>query len=124
MNQSRVIVVVKEELYTHRASGVVAARYCSMGLTAYGDTTDDASNKLKKMFNQEVNYYREKGLLSDRLERLGVEWYWEDEYPSDRPAYENTDEYVSEESSASPRFHEVLHETFHRLETDALPLAA
>ena len=92
MTDRRVVVVVVEDLYDHQGTGQVAARYEVLGLTAYGQTKEEASAALKKLFNQDVNYYRGKGLLEERLELLGIEWYWENEYPTDRLPYEDTAE--------------------------------
>ena len=86
----RVVVLVREEIYKHEDSGTFAARYESLRLTAYGDTEDEACTELKKLFNLDINYYRDKGLLEERLNRLGVKWYWADQYPADMPPYEDT----------------------------------
>ncbi len=85
----RVVVTVEEELSRHEASGTVAARYDALGLTAYGTTEDEASAELRRLFGRDVDYYRGKGLLERRLNLLGVEWCWADEYPADGPPYED-----------------------------------
>ena len=85
----RVVVTVEEELSRHEASGTVAARYDALGLTAYGTTEDEAAAELRRLFGRDVDYYREKGLLERRLDLLGVEWCWADEYPAGGPPYED-----------------------------------
>ena len=89
------VVMVTEEVYRHE-DGVVAARFDSLCLTAYGRTEEEASANLRKLFNREIHYYREKGALEQFLsmmrEKTGVEWYWASDYPDDRPDYEDTNE--------------------------------
>ena len=79
-NGKKVVVLVSEELRTHE-SGKCALRFRSLGLTAYGRTEDETRVALHKMFRLFVNDLRRRGILEDRLGRLGVKWYPGDEYP-------------------------------------------
>ena len=124
LEERRVVVIVKEDLYEQEARGTFAARYDSMRLTAYGKTAGEASTKLKRLFNQEINYYRGKGLLKQRLERLGVEWYWANQYPADRAPYEDTSESEASDSQVADRFRRVDRRAPAQLEDEAVPLAA
>ena len=101
VEERQVVVMVEEKMYEIKESGVFAARYESMRLTAYGRTTSEASVNLRRLFNQEIKYFRQKGHLEGRLRRLGVEWFWKDQYPADRPAYEDTS--LPENSSTEVR---------------------
>lgn len=87
----KVVVVANMTLY-NRTDGVevVAARFKELGLTAYGRNEREAILACKKLFSRFVRIHREHGELEDRLNDFGVEWYWEDEYPTDHPAYEDT----------------------------------
>ena len=69
-----------------------AARFEDLGLTAYGATPDEAVAALKRMFNTFIHAHRRLGSLEDTLNQLGVNWYWADEYPSNCPPYENTND--------------------------------
>ena len=77
-------------LWYHRQGDIVAARFEPLGLTAYGDTDDEAIEALKGLFNKFVAVSREEGRLEQRLLHSGVEWYWEDEYPANKPSFEDT----------------------------------
>lgn len=60
-------------------------------MSAYGKTQDEAIDNFKRHFNTAIQAYREGGKLEGVLTRSGIEWWWEGEYPQDRPAYEDTD---------------------------------
>ena len=68
----------------------MAARLRKLGLTAYGSTEAEAVLACKKLFNKFVHTYRARGEIEKRLDQVGVEWHWADEYPEDAPAYEDT----------------------------------
>lgn len=72
-----------------------AARFAEMGLTSFGDNPEQAVRRLKKLFNTFINSHRSLGVLEETLNRLGVKWYWADEYPEEGPAYENTNAMVA-----------------------------
>ena len=96
MNTNRTVVVLENaNLLRHGELGLFAARFEKLGLTAYGHTESEAVLELKKLFNKFVRVYREAGQIETRLEQAGVEWYWADEYPSDMPPFEDTNEMFS-----------------------------
>ena len=87
--EGRVVVVVKPSVYRHKTRDTFLARCGALRLTtAYGKSEEAAIVKLKQLFNNEINYHRSHGQLEKRLNKLGVEWYWADDYGSD---YEDTD---------------------------------
>ena len=89
----RVVVVnIPLKLSIHSDDHVVAARCDALGLTSYGYSRAEATSKFKQLFNRCVHAYREKGKLEDVLNRVGLEWWWESDYPEGRPAYENTND--------------------------------
>ena len=120
----RVVVFIEEQIYIHKASGLFAAHYDALDLTAYGETEHEAQNNLKRLFNNDIHYYREKGLLERRLDALGVKWERENECTVE---YEDTDELVNI-SSGKPTdegfipLSQLIHEV--GSEGMALPLAA
>ena len=91
MSTTRTVVVLeKASVLSHSESNLFAARFENLGLTAYGQTESEAVLELKKLFNKFVRTYREAGQLECRLDQTGVEWYWADEYPADKPPFEDT----------------------------------
>ena len=67
-----------------------SARCWELGMSAYGKTQDEAIDNFKRHFNAAIQAYREGGKLEGVLTRSGVDWWWEGDYPADRPAYEDT----------------------------------
>ena len=91
----RVVVVnLKCVFYVNAVDQLVAARCAELGLSAYGNTKEEATSNFKQLFNRCIHGYREKGKLADVLERSGLDWWWENEYPQDCPDYENTNHSV------------------------------
>ena len=85
-----VVVLTAMTFYDHKTEDIVAARFEELGLTAYGRTRPEAVLACKKLFNKFIHTHRNRGDIGKRLDKAGVEWYWSDEYPEDRPEYENT----------------------------------
>ena len=86
MDKSRkVVVMVSIKVAKRSDEKMFAARIPELGLTAYGRNEEMARESVKVQFNRFINKYRELGLdlLEKRLNQVGVEWYWEDKYPSD-----------------------------------------
>ena len=79
----KVVVVVAPDFLHNEATGAYAARIRQIGLTAYGDTLDAASAKIKRMFASMVNAHRAKGDVEEWLNSSGIEWHWLDEYSGD-----------------------------------------
>ena len=87
----REVVVISPVTMRHNeADGVFAARFAEMGLTAFGDSPGAAVEALKRVFRTYIHACREHSVLEKNLTRLGVQWYWKDEYPDDAPEYEDT----------------------------------
>ena len=71
-----------------------------LGLAAFGDSKDIALARLKESFREFVDIHRSNGVLEETLDGMDVKWYWEDEYPDDAPAYEDTSPQVNEPPEA------------------------
>ena len=90
MSERQVVVNVRCVIQQHKDDGVFAARFPQLGLSAFGETEDEAIVSSKRLFNRFINTYRSVGKLEEVLNSANVEWYWLDEYPGDRPAFEDT----------------------------------
>lgn len=84
-SQRTVVVIVSPENLHDRETSTFAARINSLGLTAYGNTQEEASSRLKAMFASAVETRRTRGSLTRWLDGSGLEWYWLDEYQGDVP---------------------------------------
>ena len=86
MSEERKVVVMVSPAYLRdRESNRFAARIRPLGLTAYGDSLDEVSRKVKRMFASAVSAHREKGDLEAWLDNSGLDWSWLDEYAGDAP---------------------------------------
>ena len=94
MSERQVVVNVRCVTQQHKDDGVFAARFPQLGLSAFGETEEEAIENSKRLFNRFINTYRSVGKLHEVLDSAEVEWHWRDEYPSDRPAFEDTDNLV------------------------------
>lgn len=87
LDYRRVVVVVTPEIRQGATHSSVAARFDNLGLHAYGRSGEEAELNLRKLFAEDVAYYRKLNKLAEHLNRLGLEygkdWYWEDDYPAD-----------------------------------------
>ena len=63
-----------------------------MGLTGFGNNSDEARHALKMVFRTYIRACREQGVLEKTLNGLGVKWGWEANHPADGPEYEDTDQ--------------------------------
>ena len=88
---SRVVVMLEPTYLQNRENGLFAARFRSLGLTAYGDTREDALAALKSLFSFFVDKHREGGTLESFLTKAGVEWYPEENYPREKGHVEYLD---------------------------------
>lgn len=66
-------------------SGLYVARFPDLGLTARGETEEEAITHCKQLLNKFVRSYRTVGQLEKRLVQSGVEWWWLADYPKSRP---------------------------------------
>ncbi len=79
----KVVVVVAPDFLYNEHTNTYAARIRQLGLTAYGNTDDAASDKIKRMFASMVNAHRLKGDIEEWLSSSNLEWHWLDEYNGD-----------------------------------------
>ena len=79
----KVVVIVSPDFLHNEHTDTYAARIRQLGLTAYGDTNDAASDKIKRMFASMVNAHRLKGDIEEWLSSSNLEWHWLDEYDGD-----------------------------------------
>ena len=91
MSERQVVVNVRYVTQQHKDDGVFAARFPQLGLSAFGGTEEEAIENSKRLFNRFINTYRSVGKLEEVLNSADVEWHWRDEYPADRPEFEDTD---------------------------------
>ena len=100
-DERTVVVICPVARAYNRRGELHAARFAALGLTSFGDTPTQAEQRLKKLFKTFIHTHRELGVLEQTLNELGVEWYWEDEYPADKPPYENMNEFSNEFSNSA-----------------------
>ena len=84
MNSRKVVVKTALSIES-RQDGRMFAAHLSLGLTGYGRTPGEAKESAKALFNKWVNAYRELGVLVERLDELGADWRWYDEYTDATP---------------------------------------
>ena len=91
MDTGRLVVVMANlSLVRHRDEDIVIARFEDLGLSAWGHSESQAVVFLKRLFHKFVHVTRRDGRLEERLNSLGVQWYWADQYPADLPRFEDT----------------------------------
>ena len=90
MDDRMVVVSVTLTISYHEEHDLFDARLKELGLTAYRATETDAIVAVKRLFRTFVQTHRESGQLQTQLDKLGVDWWWKDEYPMDRLPYEDT----------------------------------
>lgn len=105
METRKVVALVQIEVIENHSQGYISGRIRPLGLTAYGESPKGAMKSAKRMFNAFVRAHRENNTLKQRLDHSGVEWYWLDEYPKDKPEYEDTDDLNEAASFTSPNPH-------------------
>ncbi len=100
--EGEVVVLLDITLYEERDLHV--ARFRELGLTAYGQTKDEAVTALKKMFNVFIRTYRDSGQLEMRLDEVRTRWWYRGEYPADKgyPPVEDTNLLVGQQPSDQP----------------------
>ena len=80
MDTRRVVVVFTPEVRTHKETGLVVARFVTLGLTGYGETEEDALSSLKRLLRLCIETHRKQGTLEQVLDRQEVPWSWESAY--------------------------------------------
>ena len=88
--EPQVVVNVRHLVYKHSQDEVFSVRCAALGLSAYGDSENEAVDNFKQLFNRFISTYREKGRLQEVLDKSAVEWWWRDDYPADRSPFEDT----------------------------------
>lgn len=83
--EEAVVVVVRPKTLYHSGKDMYATRIRELGLTAYGDTCEESSQKVRQMFAALVKAHRKRGTLEERLERSGLDWCWSSEYDGELP---------------------------------------
>ena len=85
-------IVVKSTLSyeSHKGGRMVAAHLKSLGLTAYGYTTEDARSNVISLVPKWINLLRQLGILEKRLDDMGVEWWRFDDYDGSLPVEDTT----------------------------------
>ena len=81
----KVVVIVSPVFLYSKELDTFAARVKPLGITAYGDTEDAASRRVKTMFADAVQAHRMRGDLAEWLDKSGLKWSWFDEYDGDAP---------------------------------------
>ncbi len=66
---------------THKQKGWVAMRCPSLGLSAYGSTSQEATERFHALLSHCITTYSRMGILDDVLARARVEWWWQEDYP-------------------------------------------
>ncbi len=89
--ERRVVALVSPKMLANSKTGMHAARILELGLTAYGSTTDEALQKVKRMYASAVRAHRELGTLVEWLNLSGLEWHWEDNYKGEQPVLDADD---------------------------------
>lgn len=82
--ERRVVVNVTCRLYFHADRQYFSARCPELGMTAYGNSEEEAIERFKLHFNEAIDAYREQGALRRVLENSGVQWRWKQDAPPDR----------------------------------------
>lgn len=71
----KVVVVTTVEYRQFPNDGLHAARFRPLGLTAYGQSREDARRNFFTLFRTFVEDTRELGQLETQLDRAGVTWH-------------------------------------------------
>ena len=89
---NRVVALLEPTYMQNRDTGLFAARFRRLGLTAYGNTREEALSELKRLFSFFVRKHRENGTLESFLNKADIEWYHEENYPQGKGPVEYVDE--------------------------------
>ncbi len=100
--ENRVVVSFQALTTYHEKGRLFASRFPEMGITAYGDTLDEALREMKLSFNAYIHELRKRGILEATLDRLGITWEWEPEYAETGSAYEDTDSLLAPRENTPP----------------------
>ena len=82
MERKERVVVAVQLVCLHNADKTqFVSRIRALGLTAYGDSLDDSRRNVKRMFAKWVDLNRRSNTLEENLNRSGLSWSYESEYP-------------------------------------------
>ncbi len=90
MPSEKVVVQTSLSIEWRQDGGMCAAHLNGLGLTAYGRGRDEAREGVKRLFKTWVDGYRRLGVLEQRLDRIGADWRWYDDYKGDVPVEDTT----------------------------------
>ena len=76
----KIVVVATVEYRQFPKDGLHAARFRPLGLTAYGQSREDARHNFLTLFRTFVEDTRELGQLETQLDRAGVTWHSVEDY--------------------------------------------
>ncbi len=100
-----VVVTASVSVARYAQTQMFSARFADLGITSFGTSPEDAIAELKNHYRFFIDALREEGVLEQTLNDLGAQWWWADEYPEDKPPYENTRE---EESDQKKKLRQAL----------------
>lgn len=87
--EDRVVVIVEMAVYPNATPNSAAVQFEAMGMAAYGDTVEEATAKLRRLFAAEIALQREAKTLEKYLNGLGVTWEPEKDYAKKGLPYED-----------------------------------
>ena len=78
----RVVISLTHVVLRNRQEGdLYAVQFEELGLTAYGNSTDEALDALKGLLLTCIDTHRKRGTLERFLNGAKVRWYWESTPP-------------------------------------------
>ena len=83
--QQLVVVATPLERKHTRDNKIFVCRMRELGLTAYGNTPEEAETKVKRMFATWVGLNRESGTLESCLNESKLSWWHENNYDGATP---------------------------------------
>ena len=82
--ESKVVVIVTLDTDYIKDMGSWEGHMPDLGITAYGQSKDEAIQNTKKLFAYTVRAYRKIGFLGEWLDQSDVKWDWEPHYSGER----------------------------------------
>lgn len=74
---NNITILEERTIFYHEPMSCWVARIRGIGLTVYGDTREEAAEKIERMLESALRYRRREGLLEEWLKGLterGVKW--------------------------------------------------
>lgn len=88
-DSERVVVKITPQVLEHKSKDLVVARIKELGLTGYGTTGEEATRSVRGLFKTFVEHHRRQGTLEEILNKSGLVWFWERDYPPSEKPYED-----------------------------------